>query len=70
MLKLLLLVPVILFAVVMIYDIQLVREMEPERPRGLAPEDSAAQTHPGDTSASRTPLDRRQSQQDEDKIAA
>jgi hypothetical protein len=69
MLKLLLLVPVILFALVALYDIQLVREMEPDRHRELAPEDSTPRAQPVVTGASRTPFDRQQSLQGEDKLA-
>ena len=70
MLKALLLVPVVLFVVVAIYDLLLVREMEPDRSCGSASEEATLQAQPGGAIASRTPLDRRESYRDEDKMAA
>ncbi len=70
MLKLLLLVPVILFAVVALYDMRLVREMGLDDFHGVTPEDSAPRAYPVPNRASRTPFDRRQPQQGEDQMAA
>ncbi len=70
MLKLLLLMPVVVFVVATIYDLLLVREMEPDRSRGLAPHDSTPQAQPNRTIASRAPLGQPESYRPENKMAA